>query len=749
MDISVPQLTEWNEVNRLTVQPGIDGYTGASARTNIYSTEAARNAAESALTADPDAADIEDTLWSGSPAAVYWQLDDGSGRAPGIQVVTDDFDFPTNNCIMSSGERESADFAGVIVPKTCSDAPSSSKRYFLEIRDAGTPVDMVFDIGKKDIRYGGVKNPEDDGGEAVEDFREEYGFGRIYRVIQKVVNNSDERWAAINVEIGHGVGGSFQRFNYPADGVALELRELVPREFFEGETGAPDIEVWDPARYATFSPKAFDDGARDRFDPGFFDDEAAGFFPPQFVGESDKTSFILSGTDLREDGAYGAITANHFSMADEQAVGSSVTPGVFGYLLSDSLAPFSIARYDEGDPSGESDALEAWWDGTDWRYGLAGGEDGTAPFGVVSTNQLEQWAEKLLGIDPSQLGDAVRYGSILADDLATQNMDVYIYLDDNLLDETGEPKYDSVTLRVTGVPASTLGAVKGNDEPAWIDGNGDNTAPDLSSYMVADGVPVALNDRVTMFENFPASPYSEPGDETTNIDVLANDLLDGQLLVESGATINSVVVSGATNGSAILQGDNTVDFTPVEGFTGEATFNYTVEADSQVSNTATVTVQVDAYPDPDAPVAISDSGVTFINTPVTIRVLGNDVLPLGTPTVDILNSPLTGSAEVVNNEVIYTPAEDFLGLDRFTYTVTANGKVSNAAVITVRVDPVPDADLVTDDTDDVVSDDEGSSSDSGLFGCSYNPGGPFDPTLFLLTLAAIGGLLYRNRRIKA
>lgn len=585
VDIPVPQLTGWNEVNRLTVLPGIDGYTGASARTQIYTDQAAKEAAKLALETDPggDSTNIEDLLWANSPAAVYFELDDGSGRPPGIQVVTDDFDFPTNNCIMASGERESVDFPGTILPKRCSDPPSSSKRYFLEIRSADVPVDMVFDVGLKDIRYGGVKDPVDDGGEALDAFRQEYGIGRIYRVIQKVINNSDERWVGVNVELGHGVGADFERFNFAEDGVAFELRNQVPREFFEGETGAPDITVWNPERYSTFSPKLFDTGERERFDPGFFDDEAGGLYPPQDTsGDPEKTPFIFSGTAANPDGSVGAITANHFSMVDAQAMGTTLSQGVFGYVLSDSLAPFVIARFDEGNPEGESDAVEAWWDGSDWRYGQAGDASGLNSFGVVPDSQLEQWAAKLLGIDPGQLDDPVRYDAILGDDFATQNMDVYIYIGEGILDEAGAPKFDNITLRVTAVSTASAGlttASVGNDIPAWIDVDGKNTAPTLASYAPDTGVPVALNDLETMFENDTSSPFYEPGAETVNIPVLANDLLDGQLLLDSGARITDVAITDQTSGTALLQGDNTVDFTPDVGFTGLASFTYTVAID--------------------------------------------------------------------------------------------------------------------------------------------------------------------------
>ncbi|WP_372988376.1 choice-of-anchor F family protein [Marinobacter sp.] len=752
-------MTRWNEVNYLNVEPGIDGYSGASARTHIYTSEAAKQAAATALASDPDAADIEDTLWLDSPAAVYYELDDGSGRPPGIQVVTDDLEFPTNNCIMASGERPSADFPDTVVPKTCSDPASSSKRYFLEIRDADVPVDMVFDVGMKDIRYKGVKDPSEDGGEALEAFRQEFGIGRIYRVIQKVINNSDERWVGVNVELGHGVGAEFERFNFAEDGVAFELRNLVPREFFYGETGAPDVEVWDPERYGTFSPKLFDTGERERFDPGFFDAAAGGFFPPQDTGgDPEKTPFIFSGTDANADGSVGAITLNHFSMVDAQAAGTTLddgtAEGVFGYFLSDSLAPFVIARYDEGDPDGESDAIEAWWDGDAWRYGRTGDGAGLDPFGVVSNDQLTEWAELLLGVDPSQLGTPVRYASILGDDFATQNMDVYIYISDGILDEEGVPKYENITLRVTGVSTATAGLSEtsmGNNTPAWIDVDGNNTAPELATYMADTGVPVALNDLVTMFENDPDSPSYETGAETVNIDVLANDLLDGQLLLDSGATITNIAISNELGGTAVINSNNTdtlsddtVDFTAEPGFTGLASFTYTVSisdgADGTItSNEATVAIRVNPYPDPEAPVAVSDSAITFKDTPISIDVLANDTLPIGDPTVAILDEPLVGSAVVEDGKVVYTPAAGFVGLDRFTYTVTVNDKVSNAALITVQVDDPAEIEPPVEPS-------TGGGGSGTIFGCSYNPGAPFDPTLPLAALAAIAGLVIRHRR---
>ena len=295
VDVPVPQLTAWNDINTQTV----DGISGATGKTFIYPDQATRDAD----LIDWDTFDpFVDHYGVDSVGYIFWELDDGSGRAPGLQVVTDDFDFPVNNCIMASGERPSAEFPDSVVPKTCSDPEGSSKRYKLVVTEPDVPIDLVFDLGLKDIRYKGIKDPSDDGGEELTAFKEEYGLGRIYRWIQKIINSSDERWVSVKFEVGTGVGDAFTPLT-EEDSVAFELRPLVPREFFEGETGAPDIEVWDPQRFATFSPKVYDDGLR-RFPPGFFDDNAAGLIPPQNTDVGDKSQFIDSGTTL-EDGIIG------------------------------------------------------------------------------------------------------------------------------------------------------------------------------------------------------------------------------------------------------------------------------------------------------------------------------------------------------------------------------------------------------------------------------------------------------------
>lgn len=670
VDAPAPYLTYWNDINVLTVGP--DDPDG---QTYIYPNNATK---------------IADTLGdgTGSLAIIHWELDDGSGRAPGLQPVTDDFNFPTHNCIMASGERESLEFPGIFVPKTCSDPQGSSKRVFLEIQEADTPIDLTFNTGSRDIRYKGVQDPAEDGGAAFTAFRNEYGIGRIYRVIQKFINDTDERLVGVRVELGTGVGSDFTPLSL-SDGVAYELRPFVDREFFVGNTGADDRAVWNEMRFAHFSPKMFDNGLRARFDPGFFDDDSAGLIPPQDFStqgaNNDKTQYIFSGDEISDTGRIGAITPNYFNIPETQGAGAGIPGTVFGYMLPDSLIPTVIDRHDDGNPESEGDAYEAWWDGTDWRYGL------DKNFAIVPLDQLQQWAALLLGLDLPGVEDPTRYTSVASDDVSGLNMDTYIYLSDNLLGvgdspyfNNGAPIHDTITVRYTAVSLSSLGLgdVPGSGDPDWIA----SPAPDLSTYMAATGVPVAINDSANTLR-----------DESVSISILSNDLLDGAPLLDVGTIDSANFVTEPEHGIAELQPDNTVTYTPDVGFTGGDQFSYTVTAGGETSNTAYVALTVIKPSDPDVPIARNDSGTSIGTDTITIDVLSNDTVGIpeqpvdpATATVTINGEPTYGTATINTDNTVNYQANSVPSIpliDYMTYTVNVDGAESNSALVIIRIDP--------------------------------------------------------------
>jgi hypothetical protein len=186
-----------------------------------------------------------------------------------------------------------------------------------------------------------------------------------------------------------------------------------------------------------------------------------------------------------------------------------------------------------------------------------------------------------------------------------------------------------------------------------------------------------------------------PEDTSVIIAVLGNDTdADGNVLTVTG-------VSGATNGTAAINADGTVTFTPAANFNGTAGFNYAISDGNGGTASSSVAVTV-APPVNDAPVAVNDTATTSANTAVTINVLANDsdvdnVLPAAPNaglTVSAVTQPADGTV-VINipaTSVRYIPATNFSGTNTFTYTVS-DGSLTATATVTVNVTAGVDLDI--------------------------------------------------------
>ena len=95
----------------------------------------------------------------------------------------------------------------------------------------------------------------------------------------------------------------------------------------------------------------------------------------------------------------------------------------------------------------------------------------------------------------------------------------------------------------------------------------------------------------------------------------------------------------------------------------------------------------------DAPEAVDDVSETPEDTPVTVAVLENDTDGDGDGlSVVSASAPSHGTAVVSSDgAVLYTPAADYHGPDRFSYTVEDAGGLTASAFVEVTVVPVNDA----------------------------------------------------------
>jgi len=112
------------------------------------------------------------------------------------------------------------------------------------------------------------------------------------------------------------------------------------------------------------------------------------------------------------------------------------------------------------------------------------------------------------------------------------------------------------------------------------------------------------------------------------------------------------------------------------------------------SNFGTVTASLAS--DNHFPIAVDDSAVTDVDSPVTINVLANDSDPEGDP-IFITSIGLPGYGMTVNNgdgTITYTPNAGYNGIDTFTYVVRdGNGGLAQATVTVSVLDA--DAPLVS------------------------------------------------------
>ncbi len=179
----------------------------------------------------------------------------------------------------------------------------------------------------------------------------------------------------------------------------------------------------------------------------------------------------------------------------------------------------------------------------------------------------------------------------------------------------------------------------------------------------------------------------------TPLTLTAAQLLANDTTPNAGATLSMNSVSAATNGTAVLNTNGTVTFTPTTGYSGAASFGYNVkDTTGAVSNTATVSLTV-AAPANQAPTAVNQGPFTVTNnTPLTLtaaQLLANDTTPNAGATLSMNSvSAATNGTAVLNpnGTVTFTPTTGYSGAASFGYNVKdTTGAVSNTATVSLTV----------------------------------------------------------------
>jgi YD repeat-containing protein len=160
---------------------------------------------------------------------------------------------------------------------------------------------------------------------------------------------------------------------------------------------------------------------------------------------------------------------------------------------------------------------------------------------------------------------------------------------------------------------------------------------------------------------------------------------------ESGAlTIQSVTTP--SSGTAVVNSGTSITYTPASGFSGQATFNYTISDPQAATASAGVTINVTPAPN-QPPVAVNDSvqgyaytqQVTYIEVPWA----ANDSDPNGDPlTVISVTQPANanqGSVAIQGNTIVYTSGLNNV-LASFNYTISDGRGGQSTANVQVQIE---------------------------------------------------------------
>ena len=218
-------------------------------------------------------------------------------------------------------------------------------------------------------------------------------------------------------------------------------------------------------------------------------------------------------------------------------------------------------------------------------------------------------------------------------------------------------------------------------------------------YTVYDGAPNTDTGHVTINVTAVNDPPIAVGDTATTprntAAVIATATLTGNDTDIDGGPLTITAVSAATSGAAVLNGNNTITFTPTANFTGTAGFDYTVSDGAGGTALGHVTVTVTAAVN-NAPVANNDSYNLPLNGILTVPaagVLANDTDADGNPLTAVrVTGPAHGTLTLnPNGSFTYTPTSSFVGSDSFTYTANDGTTNGNTATVTITDNIKPTA----------------------------------------------------------
>ncbi|MCC6271460.1 MAG: tandem-95 repeat protein, partial [Microbacteriaceae bacterium] len=328
-----------------------------------------------------------------------------------------------------------------------------------------------------------------------------------------------------------------------------------------------------------------------------------------------------------------------------------------------------------------------------FTYTISDGNGGSDTASVAITVVMGNNAVPVAVADAVSINEDAAPTSIavLANDTGLTDLPLTVALVSQPASGTAEVQSDNTILYTA--PPGYSGVVSFTYSVADVDLQSSSAEVTITISAV-DDVPVATADSVTL-----------PEDTAVNVAVLANDPNLGD------APTTLTIQTEPIHGTAVIETDNSITYTPEPNYFGTDTFAYRI-ADSTQSAQAIVTLIVTAVAD--APEAVADVASGRAGQELDIDVMANDISVDGDElTLTITTPPANGTATVESGVVHYAPNPGYTGSDTFLYSVTNTSGLSDEASVVVGVgtdadgDGIIDVDEVALGTDPAVGDTDG------------------------------------------
>ncbi|EGR2550452.1 tandem-95 repeat protein [Vibrio alginolyticus] len=217
---------------------------------------------------------------------------------------------------------------------------------------------------------------------------------------------------------------------------------------------------------------------------------------------------------------------------------------------------------------------------------------------------------------------------------------------------------------------------------------------DSFTYTVADLAGAVSNAATVTMTVTPVNdaPMAQAQSQTLDEDNSLVITLVGSDIDNDDDTLQYLITEQVSYGVLEQLTNNSWRYTPEADFNGSDFFLFKVNDGDLDSTEVRVDLTVNAVNDTPTATDISATGEEEI--PLTITLNGNDAEG-SSLSYQIVKSPVNGNVTVTGNHAVYTGNSNFFGQDSFTYSVSDGELTSGVALVTITVNNVNDAPVIT------------------------------------------------------